>query len=634
MPSHFTERSGPMTGVSNFRLMIVPFLAAIFSRSLAENTVRVFLFGILSRGTLDENNRLTLILIWVGVMSIGSLLITPLAATIAMSNIRRGLLGALAIVGAVICGASSFVATPMQDWWVVLICWFTFEGMIFSVSRQQLFVDFARKAEVPLSQMTGIGLTAALSGAMLGIWLGLESDPTVKRPGMPDPLRYAVIAYAIAFLSWIFIRVPRTVVSSTENPLKIFLSTPKAMFQRYYVRETTITLILWSIGLTCLIANFDFMMRPEIVIKLGLALTVGSVISGMHGHLFRVGGWMPYSWTLILILQLYAWIAGDWESVLVPTSFAFGLILPPAMSYVSAQIDDRSRASTFSWLFSLMGLSVFFTLIALKLSGTSGNNWGMLTTALVTITALLATLHGWLRMFRCIFEFTVEVCITILYPIKGGGSGLYQLPWRGPCLVIANHACWVDPLWIAKILPFQTTPMMTARFYDLPVIAWLMRKVIGTIRVPESGFRREAPEIQEAIAALDRGECVVLFPEGWLRRKEEIPIRRFCRGVWDILKERPNTPIYPCWIEGGWGSYTSYWNGPPTKNKKMDFLHRVKIGVRPVVHLSEETLANHMKTRFALMEEVNQARAEIGLPLANLGNAPGEDDNESEKGES
>ena len=56
------------------------------------------------------------------------------------------------------------------------------------------------------------------------------------------------------------------------------------------------------------------------------------------------------------------------------------------------------------------------------------------------------------------------------------------------------------------------TPMMTARFYDLPVMGWLMR-VFGTIRVPDKALKKDAPEIQEAIAALDRGECVVSILE-------------------------------------------------------------------------------------------------------------------------
>ena len=164
-------------------------------------------------------------------------------------------------------------------------------------------------------------------------------------------------------------------------------------------------------------------------------------------------------------------------------------------------------------------------------------------------------------------EGTAEILLSVAYRVRACGPGLEHLPARGPCLLIGNHAAWFDPLFLAKIAPAPITPMMTSKFYALPILAWLMRHVVGTIRVPDKSLRHEAPELKEAVAALDRGECVVLFPEGFLRRKEDVPLRRFGRGVWQILSDRPQTPIFACWIEGAWGSYFSYRGGPPTKRQ-------------------------------------------------------------------
>ena len=33
-------------------------------------------------------------------------------------------------------------------------------------------------------------------------------------------------------------------------------------------------------------------------------------------------------------------------------------------------------------------------------------------------------------------------------------------------LVVANHAAWFDPLWLAKVLPRFVTPMMTSAFFS------------------------------------------------------------------------------------------------------------------------------------------------------------------------
>jgi 1-acyl-sn-glycerol-3-phosphate acyltransferase len=231
----------------------------------------------------------------------------------------------------------------------------------------------------------------------------------------------------------------------------------------------------------------------------------------------------------------------------------------------------------------------------------------------VLAVAAVLTVRTWFQLFRPLFELAVEPVLWVLYHIRGHGPGLTVFPRTGPCLVIANHACWFDPLFLAKILPRPITPMMTARFYDLPVIRKLM-VAFGVIRVPEKAIKKETPEIHEAIAALDRGECLVVFPEGYLRRSEDRLLRRFGQGIWQILQARPATPVFACWIEGGWGSYTSYFNGRPTTNKRPDFRRRIQIGVSEAVTIPPEVLAEHLATRIDLMNRVIAARQLIGLP--------------------
>lgn len=231
----------------------------------------------------------------------------------------------------------------------------------------------------------------------------------------------------------------------------------------------------------------------------------------------------------------------------------------------------------------------------------------------VLAVAAVVAVRSWFRFFRPLFEIACEPVVWVMYRIRGCGPGLANFPRTGPCIVIANHACWLDPLFLAKVLPRPVTPMMTARFYDLPVIRTLM-VAFGVIRVPEKAIKKDTPEIQEAITALDRGECVVIFPEGYLRRSEDRPLRRFGQGIWQILQARPHTPVYACWIEGAWGSYTSYFNGRPTKNKRPDFRRLIQIGVSATASVPPEVMAEHLPTRIHLMNRVIAARELIGLP--------------------
>jgi 1-acyl-sn-glycerol-3-phosphate acyltransferase len=157
--------------------------------------------------------------------------------------------------------------------------------------------------------------------------------------------------------------------------------------------------------------------------------------------------------------------------------------------------------------------------------------------------------------------------------------------------------------------------MMTSAFYDLPGMKWLMQNIFHAIRVQDSNYRREAPELRDAIAYLDAGRCVILFPEGSLRKSEERPLRRFGQGVWHILHERPNTPVALCWIEGNWGSFFSYWRGKPTKNKRMDFWRRIDVAVGEPFLMDAETLADQMATRNYLEMRCREMRGMLGLPI-------------------
>jgi 1-acyl-sn-glycerol-3-phosphate acyltransferase len=235
-----------------------------------------------------------------------------------------------------------------------------------------------------------------------------------------------------------------------------------------------------------------------------------------------------------------------------------------------------------------------------------------LRTALLGAVALGLVVWTWGTLFRPLFELALEPVVWVMYRISPRGPGLAALPRTGPCVVLANHACWFDPLFLAKVFPRPLTPMMTARFFDLPVIRRLM-VAFGVIRVPETAIKHATPEIDQAVAALDRGECLLVFPEGYLRRTADRPLRRFGQGIWHILRARPGTPVVACWIEGGWGSYTSHFGGPPAKDKRPDFRRPIGIGVSTATTVPPDVLSDHLHTRVYLMNLTEAARTCLGL---------------------
>jgi 1-acyl-sn-glycerol-3-phosphate acyltransferase len=217
--------------------------------------------------------------------------------------------------------------------------------------------------------------------------------------------------------------------------------------------------------------------------------------------------------------------------------------------------------------------------------------------------------------FREFAEIIQEFAHWPMYRFKSYGPGLYMVPTRGPVLVIANHGAYFDPLFLGKVLPLRVRAWMISTMFDKPFLKWLAGDVYGAIRVPDRpGFRRHMPEIDEAIAVLKRGENMMIFPEAWLRRKEEQPLHRFAQGIVHILKACPNVPIMPAWIEDSWGSYLSYKNGPPTKGKKFDFFYLIRMGFGEPEVLPPKLLEDQKATRKYLMERVLRCRTYLGLP--------------------
>ncbi|MEZ6140736.1 MAG: 1-acyl-sn-glycerol-3-phosphate acyltransferase [Zavarzinella sp.] len=350
---------------------------------------------------------------------------------------------------------------------------------------------------------------------------------------------------------------------------------------------------------------------PKTMLWFGLSVAGGALFSWFQRHSYRVAAGLVYGPVLILIGTTVGYFSHHWTWNLILVGIGIGMATTPIVHLYNLWTNHISPIFTTTWAIVGWVLGLAFTVILAYLlpqnSPQLQKYW-----VLATIVSSFGILILFILNFTLpAFEALLELLLWPVYRFRTSGQAI--LPTRGPCIIIANHAAYMDPVLLGKIVPSPMTPLMTSAFYDKKLIYPLM-KLVGTIRVADAGFRKEAPELQEAVAALDRGECVVIFPEAYLRRKESQVLRRFGRGIWHILQDRPTIPVYCVWIEGNWGSFTSYFKGPPGKNKSIDFWRAISFGVHGPVELTEEILQDQMKTRQFLMQELLVARAELGLP--------------------
>jgi 1-acyl-sn-glycerol-3-phosphate acyltransferase len=346
------------------------------------------------------------------------------------------------------------------------------------------------------------------------------------------------------------------------------------------------------------------------------ASTYSAALTGLFGILAGLAYWSPYrglgfalfTYTVSTFLAVFAASGGEYREPIAMATFLIGVAYARLGLALSALNPNSHPVGPLA-----IGWGILASILVQFVTFVPADENVSLVPFILALTFL--SLLSLLFLIRPAFELACEPILWIMYRIRSAGRGIAAMPPRGPCLVVANHACWFDPFFLAKVLPRPITAMMTSRFYDKPVLRWLFKYILRAIRVPEGQLRRgEVPEeIREAIAALDRGECVAIFPEGYLRRSEDKPLKRFGRGVWQILSARPGTPVFTCWIEGNWGSFCSYFNGKPTKNKRPDFRRPIGVAVAAPIVLDAATLARHLSTRIFLMNRVIEARQLLGL---------------------
>jgi 1-acyl-sn-glycerol-3-phosphate acyltransferase len=353
---------------------------------------------------------------------------------------------------------------------------------------------------------------------------------------------------------------------------------------------------------------------------IGVGAGLGCLTAAWQGHPRRSLGLVPLGATGLLLALAWMTLLPPAETALplVPCftlGFMGGLInVPLRAAYLAAVPADARGNGT-----AVMNTAIYVLTTALSLLLAGLVRGGALPTpaaqlGLLAVLAAFFAIAAWRQLYPQAVEQIMEMLLAPMYRVRVHGPGRDLMQRGGPLIIIANHAAYFDPFWLCKMVPRKVTPMMTSAFFDLPFIRWSMVHVVNAIRVPVARFRREAPELREAVDVLRQGGCVLIFPEAQLRRRDDQPLRMFGQGVWRILQEMPQTPVLVCWIEGGWRSFTSYYNGPPLRGKWIDCRRRIDIAIDEPRVLNKTLLADQHATRRYVMQMCLECRRYLGLP--------------------
>jgi 1-acyl-sn-glycerol-3-phosphate acyltransferase len=122
----------------------------------------------------------------------------------------------------------------------------------------------------------------------------------------------------------------------------------------------------------------------------------------------------------------------------------------------------------------------------------------------------------------------------------------------GPAIVAANHNSHLDTLALLTLFPLELIPRIrpvaAADYFMRPgFMAWFSRNVVGIIPVVRDGRAGRDP-LGECYAALERGDILIIFPEG--SRGEAERMTEFKSGIAHLAARFPHVPVLPVFMHG------------------------------------------------------------------------------------
>jgi 1-acyl-sn-glycerol-3-phosphate acyltransferase len=162
----------------------------------------------------------------------------------------------------------------------------------------------------------------------------------------------------------------------------------------------------------------------------------------------------------------------------------------------------------------------------------------------LALTLPFVTLMPTLGLRRACGRLGTRAALALaLVPVRI--RGLEHLP-EGPCLVVSNHASYLDGPLLTAALPGRFTFVVQHEAAGWPVFGRIIRGM-GVTFVNRSEARAGASATRGLIRRLQQGDSLVVFPEGTF--EDEPGLLPFRKGAF-LMAVHAGLPVVPVAIRG------------------------------------------------------------------------------------
>ncbi|MBO0698942.1 MAG: hypothetical protein J2P46_11150, partial [Zavarzinella sp.] len=456
------------------RLRLVALGAAVAAYAAAIAVVGTFSLELVQGGDYGAY-RPAVLTPWLLLSALPVLIVSPLIAAVARTAWPRVVLLFSTVAALLIVGWG--YVTPGAPWLSVAGV-ASLPAAVFGATVLALLPVAAAAARWRLpSVLTGIAF-ALLGGFLLGFVLGIGGSG-----GGQPPLggHYAVVLLALAGFAGLGVQFPVSEPSSLAGGwVRPYLSGIRDALRHRRARNGLFGLWLWGffaiatvVALARLVGDSGHpapaggLQReaeppetPAVAKTVWLAVGVlgGVVLAGVRRHPYRHAWLIPGAATLGLVGILWLRFGEAWRGPLIAIGLALGASFTPLVNaYLTWTTPRHHGAAAGVLVAGWCGIAVALAAILWAFGGDPTAARASLLNLLIVVGGI-AAIGAWLAFLRPAVEGTAEIIVRIMYRVRAFGPDVEKLPVRGPVLVIGNHAAWLDPLWLAQILPGPITP--------------------------------------------------------------------------------------------------------------------------------------------------------------------------------